>query len=41
MPAASRKQQRYLFWRFGPTWTKAHHFDVLADARRARKKGRK
>jgi hypothetical protein len=38
MPATSRKQQRYLAWRFGPAWLRAHHFDVLASARSARKK---
>ena len=27
MPAKSRKQQRYLYMRFGPAWVKAHHFD--------------
>ena len=27
MPAVSRRQQRYLYWKFGPSWVKAHHFD--------------
>lgn len=27
MPARSRRQQRYLAWKFGPAWLRAHHFD--------------
>jgi hypothetical protein len=40
MPAASRRQQRYLAWKFGPEWLKRHHFDRLADDAKARKGGR-
>ena len=29
-PARSEKQRRYLFWKKGEAWTKAHHFDKLA-----------
>jgi hypothetical protein len=27
MPAVSEAQRRYLNWRFGHDWVKAHHFD--------------
>jgi hypothetical protein len=30
MPAKSRRQQRYLFAKFGEEWVKQHHFDKLA-----------
>ena len=52
MPAKTRRQQRYLYWRFGPAWVKAHHFDnhfgktseqaghPTANVHRARKKKR-
>lgn len=36
MPARSRKQQRYLYRKFGKKWVKRHHFDKIR-----RKKGRK
>lgn len=26
MPAKSRKQQRFLYAKFGAAWVKAHHF---------------
>lgn len=29
MPAKSRRQQRYLYAKFGEAWVKAHHFDVV------------
>jgi hypothetical protein len=29
MPAASRKQQKYLYAKFGRAWVKKHHFDHL------------
>lgn len=35
VPAKSRKQQRYLYAKFGAAWVKRHHFNRLA------KKGRK
>lgn len=34
MPAASRKQQRYLYARFGEAWVKRHHFDEVKRKRR-------
>jgi hypothetical protein len=37
MPARSRKQQKYLYWRFGPAWVKRHHFDKVRKKRRKRK----
>lgn len=27
MPAESKKQSRFLNWKFGHDWVKAHHFD--------------
>jgi hypothetical protein len=27
MPAVSEKQRRYLNWKMGHKWVKAHHFD--------------
>lgn len=32
MPAVSRRQQRYLYARFGERWVRRHHFDRLAHA---------
>ena len=28
MPAKSKAQSRYLNWKFGHSWVKAHHFDT-------------
>ncbi len=30
MPAKSRKQQRYLYMKFGSGWVHQHHFDKVA-----------
>jgi hypothetical protein len=38
MPAVSRKQQRYLFMRFGSAWVHAHHFDVVSHKVKGRVK---
>lgn len=27
MPAKSKRQQRYLYWKFGEAWVKKHHFN--------------
>lgn len=39
MPARSRRQQRYLYARFGEEWVEEHHFDKIAKkgGRRAAK----
>jgi hypothetical protein len=37
MPAVSRRQQRYLYWKFGRAWVKTHHFDKL---KKGAKKGK-
>lgn len=29
MPAVSRKQQRYLYAKFGSAWVHRHHFDIV------------
>jgi hypothetical protein len=41
MPAVSRQQQKWAFAVKGEAWARAHHFDVLATARRARHKKRR
>ena len=38
MPARSRKQQRYLYSKFGSAWVHAHHFDKLAAGKKKRKR---
>ena len=41
MPAKSRRQQRYLFAKFGEAWVKAHHFDRLSTGARLKRRKRK
>ena len=38
MPAKSRRQQRFLYSKFGKAWVKKHHFDKLAPGRKKKKK---
>lgn len=44
MPAKSQAQRRYLNWKFGHAWVKAHHFDnrgKLPARKRKRKRRRR
>ena len=41
MPAKSRRQQRYLYSKFGEAWVKAHHFDRIDTKTRIRRRKRK
>lgn len=41
MPARSKRQQRYLYAKFGEAWVKAHHFDRLSTEKRLRRRRRK
>lgn len=38
MPAKSRKQQRFLFSKFGADWVKRHHFDKVSRKKKSKKK---
>jgi len=40
MPSKSRKQQRYLFSKFGEAWVRSHHFDELAKRKPKAKKSK-
>jgi hypothetical protein len=40
MPAVSRKQQKYLYAKFGSAWVHAHHFDKVAGKSPASRKPR-
>lgn len=37
MPAKSRRQQRYLYWKFGEAWVKKHHFDKTEPKKKKKK----
>jgi len=38
MPARSRRQQRFLYWKFGAAWVKRHHFSTIRRKRRKRRR---
>lgn len=42
MPARSRRQQKYLYAKFGEDWVKKHHFDnKLKDDKKSKKHKKK
>jgi hypothetical protein len=34
MPAKSRKQQKYLYMKFGSAWVHRHHFDQIGKKKK-------
>ncbi len=38
MPAKSRKQQKFLYARFGKAWVKKHHFNKIAKRKQSKRK---